>query len=338
MMTECNTIQRVLPISRARRELTSILRRSESVWLTKCGVLMAELVPVGDRLLEQARAGTQRASAAMERALELVAASNQRIEALERSRGQPADDEQERAQAEDGTAAVSQQVQAAERGADIGRPLLRILRERMAREPEFVLALLSEVQDLIRDGDVATASLLLRDMGRDIGAELLESIREMRSGPFKQAALPTGFALYRCVDLSVLGDLSSADLELGRLYVGKADKDGWIRVEDASGEHYLYPTNCFELIKSLSSSVRDMVESRRIHEAHWSLVYAALLDRYNELPPLIEQMGWDQPTAIRWSCTPRFDGGTKSPAELFEDGRGEEVLASLRRSISGVYI
>lgn len=59
---------------------------------------------------------------------------------------------------------------------------LSTLQERMVSEPETVLALLAEAQSLLRDGDVKTASLLLRDMGRDIGQELLDSVRAVKSG------------------------------------------------------------------------------------------------------------------------------------------------------------
>ncbi len=124
---------------------------------------------------------------------------------------------------------------------DVSRDALLTLQERMAREPEVVLALLAEAQALLRDGDVKTASLLLRDMGRNIGQELLDSLRAIKSGPVGRISLPPGYALYRCVDLSLLGDLSGEDLEVGGLYLGQVDQEGWIRVVDVSGEHYLYP-------------------------------------------------------------------------------------------------
>lgn len=131
---------------------------------------------------------------------------------------------------------------------DVSRDALLTLQERMAREPEVVLALLAEAQALLRDGDVKTASLLLRDMGRDIGQELLDSLRAIKSGPVGRISLPPRYALYRCVDLSLLGDLTGADLEVGGLYLGQVDKEGWIRVVDDSGEHYLYPQACFKMI------------------------------------------------------------------------------------------
>ncbi len=118
----------------------------------------------------------------------------------------------------------------------------------MERDPEFVMAILSEAQALLLEGDVATASILLRDLGRDLGQELLDSIRAVKRG--QVSGLPQGYSLYRCVDITKLGDLSADDLELGRLYLGGLDEEGWIRITDASGEQYRYPASCFDVIDS----------------------------------------------------------------------------------------
>lgn len=40
---------------------------------------------------------------------------------------------------------------------------------------------------------------------------------------------------------------------------------------------------------------------------------------------------------VRWFCDPRFDGGAKSAAELFWEGRGNEVVTQVRQIAHGVY-
>lgn len=59
-MIDYGDAHRAVPVSRARRELTSILRRAEPVRLTLLGVPVAELVPERDTFIEEARASTQR--------------------------------------------------------------------------------------------------------------------------------------------------------------------------------------------------------------------------------------------------------------------------------------
>jgi len=54
-----------------------------------------------------------------------------------------------------------------------------------------------------------------------------------------------------CVKKDELGDFSSDDLTIGRLYEVLENKDakGMLRVIDNSGEDYLYPADCFETVE-----------------------------------------------------------------------------------------
>lgn len=87
-----------------------------------------------------------------------------------------------------------------------------------------------------------------RDRKRDIGAELLESIRQVKAGKVGAIHGPPGILLLRCIDLAPLGAVSAKGLEVGRLYVGQPDRDGWVRVLDHSHDDYLYPRACFEVV------------------------------------------------------------------------------------------
>jgi predicted Zn-dependent peptidase len=92
------------------------------------------------------------------------------------------------------------------------------------------------------------ATLLERDRKRDIGAELLESIRMIKAGRIGVFHGPPGALLVRCCADSLEGDVSLDDLTVTKLYVGMPEGEGWVRVVDDSGEDYLYPEQCFEVI------------------------------------------------------------------------------------------
>lgn len=62
-----------------------------------------------------------------------------------------------------------------------------------------------------------------------------------------------------CVDHTGLGDFSTDDLTIGRLYEVLADVDahGMLRIIDDSGEDYLYPANLFDQVQ-----IRDSTAER----------------------------------------------------------------------------
>jgi len=51
-----------------------------------------------------------------------------------------------------------------------------------------------------------------------------------------------------CMENTALGDFSTDDLTIGRLYevIGDIDSHGMLRIIDDSGEDYLYPEKLFE--------------------------------------------------------------------------------------------
>ncbi|SJM93638.1 hypothetical protein [Crenothrix polyspora] len=62
-----------------------------------------------------------------------------------------------------------------------------------------------------------------------------------------------------CMENTSLGDFSTDDLTLGRLYevVEEIDSRGMLRIVDDSGEDYLYPAQLFEPIE-----IRDSMAER----------------------------------------------------------------------------
>ena len=51
-----------------------------------------------------------------------------------------------------------------------------------------------------------------------------------------------------CMEITSLGDFSTEDLTIGRLYevIDGADEHGMLRIIDDSGEDYIYPEKLFE--------------------------------------------------------------------------------------------
>ncbi|MDP2100149.1 MAG: hypothetical protein Q8K10_16180, partial [Methylobacter sp.] len=64
-----------------------------------------------------------------------------------------------------------------------------------------------------------------------------------------------------CMENTTLGDFSTDDLTIGRLYevTGDIDLHGMLRIIDDSGEDYLYPARLFEQL-----SVPDTT-AKRLH-------------------------------------------------------------------------
>lgn len=95
----------------------------------------------------------------------------------------------------------------------------------------------------------AERSLAKRDSERSIGAELLEAVRRVKAGEIGAIRGTPGTLVLRFVRQEPLGQVSASDLTLGRLYVGNEDREGWLRVVDDSGEAFVYPRDCFEVVE-----------------------------------------------------------------------------------------
>lgn len=66
-----------------------------------------------------------------------------------------------------------------------------------------------------------------------------------------------------CLEKRDLGDFSTDDISLGRLYelVEEDAGNGMVRIIDDSGEDYLYPSSWFEIV-----AIHDSV-ALRLHDA-----------------------------------------------------------------------
>lgn len=107
--------------------------------------------------------------------------------------------------------------------------------------------------DTWRRRNAGLEDLFERDSQRDIGAEILEAIRQFKAGKIGAVHGLPGAVILRCVNLGSLGDISGDDLDIGKIYVARKDREGWVRIIDQSGEDYLYPMACFEEIKPLAA-------------------------------------------------------------------------------------
>jgi len=88
---------------------------------------------------------------------------------------------------------------------------------------------------------------------------------------------------------------------------------------------------------SLEEAVGQLHAARVIYEENIHAVYLQLVSRYSELRAVLESRGSDDTGVAAWLCAPTFDNNTKSPADLFVAGRGQEVLDRIVQSDAGVY-
>jgi len=63
-----------------------------------------------------------------------------------------------------------------------------------------------------------------------------------------------------CMENASLGDFSTEDLTIGRLYevVGDIDSHGMLRIIDDSGEDYIYPAKLFEQLAVPDSTAKRL--------------------------------------------------------------------------------
>lgn len=90
-----------------------------------------------------------------------------------------------------------------------------------------------------------------------------------------------------------------------------------------------------DLDLQLVLGVEEVAQSQELHDRRMERVYTLLVKRFPELGKALAEIRWDEATAAKWACTKRFDGQSKSAAELFIEGRGEVVLDAYRRMIHG---
>lgn len=90
-------------------------------------------------------------------------------------------------------------------------------------------------------------------------------------------------------------------------------------------------------MQSLSNAISIMYETRGSHERACECVWTILITAFPKLYEVLSESGFAENKAKDWVCSRHFDNETKSAAELFEEGRGEEVITRLRQVAHGIY-
>lgn len=90
-------------------------------------------------------------------------------------------------------------------------------------------------------------------------------------------------------------------------------------------------------MQTLADAVFQLNIARQAHENACQEVWVCLLATYPEVRTILDEWAMPEQKAMRWFCDPRFDGGAKSAAELFQEGRANEVLTRIRQIVHGVY-
>lgn len=88
---------------------------------------------------------------------------------------------------------------------------------------------------------------------------------------------------------------------------------------------------------TLTEAIRQMNLAKLACEEACRVVWISLLDTHPDIQAILKELDMDADAAAPWFCAPYFDNGTKTAAELFDEGRGNEVLMRIRQIAHGVY-
>jgi len=88
---------------------------------------------------------------------------------------------------------------------------------------------------------------------------------------------------------------------------------------------------------SVDEAISRLHEARTIYEECMQTVYLQLLSCSPELSASLESLGSTDADAAKWLCTSNFDNNTKTGADLFGEGRGQEVIERILQSAESVY-
>lgn len=86
-------------------------------------------------------------------------------------------------------------------------------------------------------------------------------------------------------------------------------------------------------VSTLSDAIAAVAAAREICDARCLDVWGALQIVAPELTSEMRAIGFDELAAARWVCQPNRSGDV--PAALVAAGRGDEVLAAVRRASHG---
>jgi hypothetical protein len=90
-------------------------------------------------------------------------------------------------------------------------------------------------------------------------------------------------------------------------------------------------------LNTLAQCVEDMRATRQAHLDACRAAWAVLLSGRPEVRELLNESCLDEEQAGPMFWKAHFDGGERSAIELFAEGRGEEVVARIRKMMYGVY-
>ena len=90
-------------------------------------------------------------------------------------------------------------------------------------------------------------------------------------------------------------------------------------------------------MKSLSDAISHLNECIRAQQEAEKTVLSALLIEFPQVGELLSELALSEAKARTWMCSKHFDLSTKSAAELYAVGRGEEVVRRVRQIAHGIY-
>ena len=90
-------------------------------------------------------------------------------------------------------------------------------------------------------------------------------------------------------------------------------------------------------MKSLIDAIADMQEVATAYDQARREVWVSLSSKHPEVLDLLAELGVHETKASTWFCSSHFDRGARCAAELFAEGRGDEVATRIRQIAHGIY-
>lgn len=90
-------------------------------------------------------------------------------------------------------------------------------------------------------------------------------------------------------------------------------------------------------MNGLLAAIDQMKTAKGLYDEACRNVWPALLSAHPEIRGVLKEWAMDEDAAGKWFCSPHFDAGDKTAAELFAEGRGDEVLSRINQIAHGVY-
>lgn len=90
-------------------------------------------------------------------------------------------------------------------------------------------------------------------------------------------------------------------------------------------------------MSTLTDAILGMKKAKRRYDEACAEAWSALVASHPEVRDLLDSLDLESEATSQWFCAAHFDQGSKTAVELFDEGRGEEVIKRIRQLAYGVF-